>query len=79
MTTLTINFTIQFLMQISGDQLLFLIQVLKDSLDIQMGYDWSFKYKKEQRSQFYEKFIQTILSKEHFSIDVDINKLKDIK
>jgi hypothetical protein len=64
-------------MQITGEQLFFLVQVLRDSLDIQMGYDWSFRKKRDERKQFYENFIYTILSQKNIDIkDLDLTKLK---
>lgn len=65
-------------MQINGEQLFFLLQILKDSLDIQMGYDWNFKYKKEKRKNFYEELLRSILSQENFHIqEFDKYKFKN--
>jgi len=67
-------------MQITGEQLFFLVQVLKDSLDIQMGYDWSFNYKLEQRKLFYNKFIQLLLSQDTVNIELmDLSKIKKLE
>jgi hypothetical protein len=59
-------------MIISGEQLLFLVQVLKDSLDIQMGYDWNFKSNRDQRKKFHEELLK-LLSSEQINV---INNLK---
>lgn len=67
-------------MKIKGDELFFLIQVLKDSLEIQNGYDWSFKYKKNERKIFYEKLIKEILLQHKINIeDFDLTKIQNIK
>lgn len=65
-------------MQITGEELFFLIQVLKDSLDIQMGYDWSFTQKREQRKIFYDKFIQSLVSQQAIEIqEIDLSKFQN--
>lgn len=62
-------------MQISGEQLFYLVQVLKDSLDIQMGYDWSFKNKRDNRKEFLEKLMKSILTQEKVDVsEVDLSK-----
>lgn len=67
-------------MQISGEQLYYLVQVLKDSLDIQMGYDWSFKSKRDSRKEFYEKLLKSALNQEAIDIpEVKFSKLKNIE
>jgi hypothetical protein len=64
-------------MKMTGEQLLFLMQVLKDSLDIQMGYDWSFNHKKDQRKAFYDKFIELLISQQSIETPaIDISTLK---
>lgn len=55
-------------MQLQGEQLLFLVQVLKDSLEIQMGYDWPFTHRRDQRKSFYENLINSALSQEQINI-----------
>lgn len=66
-------------MQISGEQLYYLVQVLKDSLDIQMGYDWSFKSKRDSRKEFYEKLLKSILTQDKIDVpEVDLAKFKQI-
>ncbi len=55
-------------MKITGEHLLFLVQVLKDSLDIQTGYDWNFTHKRKERELFYDKFIQSLLSQQDVNI-----------
>lgn len=67
---LILNTINKLIMKITGEQLNFLIQVLRDSLEIQMGYDWTFKYKKEKRKEFYQSLIEELLS----SAKVQINK-----
>ena len=56
------------LMVISGEQLLFLMQTLEESLDIQMGYDWNFKSNHEQRKKFHEELLKSLFSKEQINI-----------
>jgi hypothetical protein len=55
-------------MHITGEQLYFLIQVLKDSLDLQQGYDWPFTHKRETRKKFHEELIKTIITNENVSV-----------
>lgn len=54
-------------------------KILKDSLDIQMGYDWSFHHKREQRKIFYDKFIECLVSQQSIEIqEIDKFKFKDL-
>lgn len=55
-------------MQITGNQLLFLLQVLKDSLKGEMGYDYAYKYKREQRKAFQEELMHSILLQEKVDV-----------
>lgn len=55
-------------MKITSDQLFFMIQVLEDSLEIQMGYDWSFKYKRDKRKAFKDEIFKSLIAQE--SIDI---------
>lgn len=65
-------------MQITGQQLLFLVRVLKDSLDIQMGYDWNFHDKRDQRKIFYDRLIESLVSQQSIEIqEVDVSKLNN--
>ena len=67
-------------MKITGEQLFFLIQVLKDSLEIQMGYDWSFHHKRDERKKFYNKFIQSILLQHDIHVEgFDLKKAQNMK
>lgn len=64
-------------MQISGKQLWFLVQVLKDSLELQMGYDWSFKYRLEQRKAFHEELLQLLITQNNVDVsEMDVSKLE---
>jgi len=63
-------------MKITGEQLLFLVQVLKDSLEIQMGHDWTFKNKREQRQKFYDTLLKELISQNIVKIEeIDLSKL----
>ncbi len=67
-------------MQISGDQLYYLVQVLKESLDIQMGYDWSFTSKRDSRKDFYERLIKSLMLQDKIDItEVDLAALKKLE
>ncbi|HHF7341042.1 TPA: hypothetical protein ACPSKZ_000691 [Legionella anisa] len=64
-------------MQITGKQLVFLIQVLKDSLEVQMGYGWIFKYNHEQRESFYQELIESLFSQNDVEVkEIDLSELK---
>jgi hypothetical protein len=65
-------------MKITGEQLFFLTQVLKDSLDIQGGYGWVFKKSRDQRRVFYDDFIRSILCQQKVQIpEADLSKIKN--
>lgn len=55
-------------MKITGNQLFFLMQVLKDSLEIQMGYDWNFTQKREERKKFHEELLKSLLLNEKVNV-----------
>lgn len=55
-------------MQITGTQLLFLIQVLKDSTEIQMGYDWNFANKRQERQKFHDDLLTSLFLKEKINV-----------
>lgn len=61
-------------MQISGDKLLFLIQVLRDSLNIEKTQQWTFQHSHDAREKFFENFMDSILGNLSFEI-----KEKDTK
>lgn len=55
-------------MQISGEKFYFLMQVLKDSLEIQSGYDWNFEHKLEARKKFYDELMKIIITQDFIEI-----------
>lgn len=66
-------------MQITGEQFFYLVQVLKDSLDIQLGYDWSFHSKRDSRQDFYRQLLKSIMVQDKIEIaDPDLVKLKKL-
>jgi len=58
-------------MNITGTDLYFLLKVLEDSIKIQRGYDWNFKYKKEERKSFHEKFIKKLIINSNYQFIQD--------
>lgn len=56
-------------MTISSEQLYLLMQVLKDSLEIKMGYDWTFEMKLEKRKTFYEELIKQAITTDRVNIN----------
>lgn len=48
-------------MKLSGEQLLFLLNVLKDSLDIHKSYAYVFNSSHERRKKFYEEFMNKLI------------------
>lgn len=67
-------------MKITGEQLFFLIEVLKDSLKIQLGYDWNFTHRQKERKVFYKDFMHTLISQQDVDIaEVDLSEIKKLK
>lgn len=68
------------IMEISGEQLLYLIRVLKESLDLPIGYDYPFTYKKTQREIFHEKLMATLLSQKEIEVQkLDLMGLQELE
>lgn len=67
-------------MQITGDQLLFLVQVLKDSLNIEMGYGWVFEQSRNKRKIFYDEFMKNLISQQDINIqEMDHSKFRNME
>lgn len=66
-------------MQLTGDQLIFLIQVLQDSLKIERGYDWTFEHKRDKRNIFYEDLMRSLLTQSTVNIQgVELSRLQEL-
>lgn len=67
-------------MHISGEQLFYLVQVLKDSLTIQMGYDWNFTSKRDSRKDFHDRLIKSLMLQDKIDIaEVDLSAIKKLE
>lgn len=58
-------------MKIPASQLLQLMQILKDSMEIQMGYDWNFKSTHAERKKLYDELLKSIVSEQIIEIIPD--------
>ncbi len=66
-------------MKITGEDLFFLIQVLKDSLSVEMGSRYVFNNAHDIRQKFHDQFIQSILRHQEFEVQgIDYSKLNEI-
>lgn len=65
-------------MQIKGERLLFLIQILEDSLKLPLGTDWVFRHKFDSREYFHEEFMRSLISSELIEVKgFDASKIKN--
>lgn len=67
-------------MYIKGSQLLYMLQVIKDSLKLQLGTDWAFEASQKSREKFYNELIKSLIDQED-KIEVrelDLGKMKSI-
>jgi len=65
-------------MHIKGSQLLYLLQVTKDSLQLPQGTDWAFSSRKQEREKFLEDFFKFLIDSAD-SIQVDGFDLAHLK
>lgn len=70
-----INEKKEYYMKITGEQLIFLVDILKDSLEVQMGYDWVFKSSRDQRKLFHDNLLKCLLSQQKVEVK-GLNKSK---